>query len=751
MKKNTLIFMFVVVAALLSLNANAYDVTINGIYYNLNLETQTAEVVIGQDGYSGEVMIPESIEYEDVTYSVTSIGEYAFKNCKHLIKVTIPKSVTSIGTQAFRSCKGLSDVYCYAEDILLIEEEVFYDSTPKFKTLHVPDASMEFYENDAQWSTFGTILPLSVPEPDIVEVDGVCYVLNEEKQTAAVTRRADGYKDDIKILASIVKEGLTYTVDEIGNWAFNDCTNLTSITIPDGVTTLGYRAFWGCSNLASVDIPIGVCSIFDEAFSECANLEKVTMPGHLDKLGEFAFYGCSNLISIEIPEGVKTLEAFAFYGCSTLESIVIPNDVTLIGDDAFAWCTGLRSVTIPSSLSVIGQEAFAFCTNLSSMNIPEGVETIGYWSFASCWGLESVNLPSTLKELNYGAFSGCDAVTDVYCHAEIIPSTEENVFLYFREDATLHVPAASLENYASTEPWSTFGNIVALDEKEPEIEPESEPTYKVGDDITSLATADWEGKTGDYGGLANASVERYTHGTPADMDDILTQTVSGLENGTYRVQLEAAASFTPERGFDCPTGDGLSVVFANNTQRNLPVLERGWVGEGEQKLVTLTATVTDGTLKYGIKNLSLSGNWFVARLKSIVYVSTEAQSPKTYSISIAAEENGKTTTDVTADEEGSRVFITATPEKNCTLESLKVTTTGDKEVEMTNNSFIMPASAVTVTATYKVPEPDAIEDVINDDGEYWIFTIDGKPIETFQKGVYIIRYTNGTAKKVMVK
>ena len=301
----------------------------------------------------------------------------------------------------------------------------------------------------------------------------------------------------------------------------------------------------------------------------------------------------------------------------------------------------------------------------------------------------------------------------------------------------------------------TAGNCnidkIKFELKKDEPEPEPEPAYKVGDDITSLATTEWEGKTGDYGGLANASVERYTHGAPADMDDILTQTVSGLENGTYRVQLEAAASFTPERGFDCPTGDGLSVVFANGTQRNLAVVERDWVDEGAQKIVTLTATVTDGTLKYGIKNLKLSGNWFVARLKSIVYISTEAQSPKTYAISIAAEQNGKTTTDVTADEEGSRVFITATPNEDCTLESLKVTTTGGKELEVTGNSFIMPASAVTVTATYKAPEPDAIEDVIAEDGVYQIFTLDGKPVETLQKGVNIIRYSDGTTKSVYVK
>ena len=280
---------------------------------------------------------------------------------------------------------------------------------------------------------------------------------------------------------------------------------------------------------------------------------------------------------------------------------------------------------------------------------------------------------------------------------------------------------------------------------------EPEPAYKVGDDITSLATAEWEGKTGDYGGLANPSVERYTNGAPEDTGDILTQTISGLRNGTYRVKLEVAASFTPERGFDCPTGDGLSVAFANSTQRNLSVVERHWVGEGEQKLVTLTATVTDGTLKYGIKNLAKSGNWFVARVNSIVYVSESNQTPKTYAIRIVSENNGKTTTDVTADEKGSRVFVTATPNEGCTLESIKVATTGGQEVEVTNNSFIMPASAVKVTATYKAPVSDAIEDVVADDDTYQIYTIDGKPVEALQQGVNIIKYQNGTTKKVLVK
>ena len=204
-------------------------------------------------------------------------------------------------------------------------------------------------------------------------------------------------------------------------------------------------------------------------------------------------------------------------------------------------------------------------------------------------------------------------------------------------------------------------------------ESEPEPAYKVGDDITSLATAEWEGMTADYGGLANPAVERYTHAAPDETGDILTQTVTGLRNGTYKVQLDVAASFTPDRGFTCPTGDGLSVAFANGAQENLPVVERGWVGEGEQNIVTLTTIVTDGTLKYGIKNLAPSGNWFVARVSSIVYVSESEQLP------------------------------------------------------------------------------DAIKDVIANDGTYEIYTLDGKKVESLQKGVNIIKYKNCSMQKVYVK
>ena len=146
--------------------------------------------------------------------------------------------------------------------------------------------------------------------------------------------------------------------------------------------------------------------------------------------------------------------------------------------------------------------------------------------------------------------------------------------------------------------------------------------YKAGDQLTVLAPADWVGQGGSYTGLANPAKEKYVDGgnAPLKAGDVMTQTIDGLKNGTYVVKLEAAGSYTSGRGFECPTGDGLAVAFANDQEENLPIVDRGWVGEGEQNFYTFNAEVTDGTLKYGIKNLADAGNWYVVRLASITMV-----------------------------------------------------------------------------------------------------------------------------------
>lgn len=146
--------------------------------------------------------------------------------------------------------------------------------------------------------------------------------------------------------------------------------------------------------------------------------------------------------------------------------------------------------------------------------------------------------------------------------------------------------------------------------------------YKAGEDISALAPADWAGQGGNYGGLANPAKEKYVDGAnaPLKAGEVMTQTIDGLKNGKYIVLLEAAASYTSGRGFECPTGDGLAVAFANDQEENLPIVDRGWVGEGQQNFYALETEVTDGTLKYGVKNLADAGNWYVVRLASIAMI-----------------------------------------------------------------------------------------------------------------------------------
>ncbi len=142
--------------------------------------------------------------------------------------------------------------------------------------------------------------------------------------------------------------------------------------------------------------------------------------------------------------------------------------------------------------------------------------------------------------------------------------------------------------------------------------------YQVGDDLVQYTPTEWAGQTNGYGGLGHQAYEHYNSGA-VGAGDVLTQKLTGLKNGVYAVTLELAASFTPERGFECQTGDGLSVAFANEVATNLEVVERTWVSSVNP--ITIYATVSDGTLVYGIRNLQNSGNWYVANVTSVKYLS----------------------------------------------------------------------------------------------------------------------------------
>ena len=212
----------------------------------------------------------------------------------------------------------------------------------------------------------------------------------------------------------------TTSDDVIGDYAFSDCSSLTSLTLPSSVTSIGGHAFESCSGLTSLTLPSSVTSI-----------------------GEFAFEKCSGLTSLTIPSGVTTIDYYAFADCRGLTSLTLPSSVTSIGGHAFAWCSGLTSLTLHSSVTSIGDYAFAWCSGLTSLTLPSSVTSIGGHAFESCSGLTSLTLPSSVTEIDRSAFERCNNLKECNC---LLDSDLETCLAYSHDDWT-KIPVDEIKYY----------------------------------------------------------------------------------------------------------------------------------------------------------------------------------------------------------------------------------------------------------------------------------------------------------------
>ena len=263
----------------------------------------------------------------------------------------------------------------------------------------------------------------------------------------------------------IVEEGVT----KIGVCAFENCSALTSFTLPNSLTNIGMFAFNECSGISSANIPNGVINIGGAAFAGCGGLTSITVDvgnrvydsrDNCDAIIETAsntlVLGCKTTI---IPNSVTSIGGHAFNGCGLL-SITIPNSVTSIGSYAFYDCGNLKSITIPNSVTGIGVQAFENCSHMTSITIPNSVTNIGQSAFSGCVRLKSVTIPNSVTSIEQFAFYDCEALTSVYSQIENVFSIVDYVFsenVY--EDATLYIPIGTKSNYQNTAAWWLFCNI----------------------------------------------------------------------------------------------------------------------------------------------------------------------------------------------------------------------------------------------------------------------------------------------------
>ena len=460
---------------------------------------------------------------------VTSIGAYAFTNCNGLTNITIPSSVTSIGSWAFENCSGLTYMnylgtlakWCAIDFGSVYSNPTVYTGAlyiqgEELTTLNIPEGvtsigAYAFYNCNGLTDVS---MPSTLTSIGSYAFDG-CTSLTSVIVPEGVTSIGNYAFSGCSKLASIT---LPSTLTSIGSWAFNLCSSLTkmdylgaladwceiefgfyssnptyytgalyiqgqeltTLNIPEGVTSIGAYAFYNCSGLTSVSLPNTLTSIGPDVFSGCNSLiyyeengasylgnesnpymyladvsttaTEYTINSRTKFIGSRVFSDNSTLTSITIPEGVTSIGNYAFYNCSGLTSVTLPSTLTSIGENAFAYCDGLTNITLPSSLTSIDDYAFAYCDGFTSITIPEGVTSIGPHAFYSCDGLTSITLPSTLTSIGGNAFFWCDNLTTVTINEYIYTNAwSYSSCGYILENAqTVYVPEELVNNSALT-------------------------------------------------------------------------------------------------------------------------------------------------------------------------------------------------------------------------------------------------------------------------------------------------------------
>ena len=225
----------------------------------------------------------------------------------------------------------------------------------------------------------------------------------------------------------------------IGDGAFQDCTSLKNIEIPNSVTSIGKEAFQDCSNLENIVIPNSVTAIGDFAFSYCTNLKKIEIPNSVKSIGNSAFASCTSLNDIEIPNSVTAIGDSAFFNCTSLKEIDIPNSVTAIGNSAFVNCTSLKEINIPNSVTAIGDSAFENCSNLKEIDIPNSVTAIGNSAFVNCTSLKEINIPNSVTAIGDSAFENCINTRNIEI-PNSVTSIGDRAFQYCTSLGNIEIP-----------------------------------------------------------------------------------------------------------------------------------------------------------------------------------------------------------------------------------------------------------------------------------------------------------------------
>ena len=461
----------------------------------------------------------------DIPSTVTYIGPWAFYNCNQLLSIKLPEGLTQVGDYAFYSCSQLRDMELPstltqmgynnldAENLTINS----YAATPPTisggfsnKLMYVPSGSgaayRELYPDNIIIDGEGTTVTVEVADAGTLRdevFDQVEYMYEVNHLVVSGTIGDEDMEHvrnsmsnlisidlsgvDMKTLPAsflynkrtLIKAVLPENATEIGTYAFQYCTRLKEVVLPEGLEKINSQAFYECG-LDTIVLPESLSEVGDEVFRQCYQLKSANLPASLRNMGSFMFYDCRSLESVTFSEGLTNIGYCAFENCSSLKSVDLPNSVTTIESYAFKNCNALSSITLPQELISTNYESFSHCNSLKYVEIPEKVTTIGEYLFNNCDGLDSVKilgastinsyafancdslkkvtLPYTLNLCSNDIFAHCNQLENVTCES-LFPPTAQQSRLSPNSNCVLYVSDWTINEYKTAAGWSDFKSI----------------------------------------------------------------------------------------------------------------------------------------------------------------------------------------------------------------------------------------------------------------------------------------------------